>query len=63
MELVIDDAKIYLENTSKKFDIMFFDLSDPVEGGPAKLLYTQSFYQMCGRNFPSECPILFQLQD
>jgi len=47
LELIIDDAKAYLENCSEKFDAIFFDLSDPVEGGPAKLLYTKSFYQMC----------------
>jgi len=47
LELIIDDAKTYLEKTSEKFDVIFFDLSDPVEGGPAKLLYTKSFYEMC----------------
>jgi spermidine synthase len=47
LELVIDDAKAYLERTKDKFDVIFFDLSDPVEGGPAKLLYTQKFYEMC----------------
>jgi len=47
LKLIIDDAKVYLENTKEKFDVIFFDLSDPVEGGPAKLLYTKSFYEMC----------------
>jgi len=47
LELIIDDAKVYLENTAEKFDVIFFDLSDPVEGGPAKLLYTKNFYEMC----------------
>jgi len=47
VELIIDDAKVYLENCKEKFDVLFFDLSDPVEGGPAKLLYTESFYNMC----------------
>jgi len=47
LELVIDDAKVYLENTTEQFDVIFFDLSDPVEGGPAKLLYTKRFYEMC----------------
>lgn len=45
--VIIDDAKAYLERTTEKFDVMFFDLSDPVECGPAKLLYTQNFYRMC----------------
>jgi len=47
VEVIIDDAKVYLENCTEKFDVLFFDLSDPLEGGPAKLLYTQSFYTMC----------------
>eukprot|EP01118_Nematostelium_gracile_P012337 TRINITY_DN4498_c0_g1_i1.p1 TRINITY_DN4498_c0_g1~~TRINITY_DN4498_c0_g1_i1.p1 ORF type:complete len:315 (+),score=87.25 TRINITY_DN4498_c0_g1_i1:118-1062(+) len=47
LELVIDDAKAYLENTKEKFDVIFFDLCDPVEGGPAKSLYTKKFYEMC----------------
>jgi len=47
LELVIDDAKTYLEKTTEKFDVIFFDLCDPVEGGPAKLLYTKKFYEMC----------------
>jgi len=49
VELIIQDAKVYLENTTEKFDVMFFDLSDPVEGGPAKLLYTRKFYEMCAK--------------
>jgi len=47
LELIINDAKLYLEKSTEKFDVMIFDLSDPVEGGPAKLLYTKSFYEMC----------------
>jgi len=46
LELVIDDAKAYLEKTQEKFDLIILDLADPVEGGPAKLLYTQKFYEM-----------------
>jgi len=46
LTLVIDDAKVYLENCKEKFDVIILDLADPVEGGPAKLLYTQKFYEM-----------------
>lgn len=45
-EIVIDDAKKWLEETKEKFDIIIFDLADPVEGGPCKFLYTQKFYTM-----------------
>jgi len=47
VELIIDDAKVYLERTTEKFDVIIMDLSDPLEGGPAALLYTQKFYEMC----------------
>ncbi|KAK9054850.1 hypothetical protein SSX86_025929 [Deinandra increscens subsp. villosa] len=45
LELVINDAKIELENRKEKFDIIVGDLADPVEGGPCYQLYTKSFYQ------------------
>ena len=31
-ELVINDAKKWLENTNEKFDVIINDLADPVEG-------------------------------
>lgn len=46
LDLVIDDAKAWLENTTEKFDIMIMDLDDPLEGGPCYQLYTTEFYQM-----------------
>lgn len=46
-EIIIGDAKAYLENTKDKFDAIILDLSDPLDFGPAKMLYTQSFYTMC----------------
>ncbi|KAM0005608.1 putative thermospermine synthase [Helianthus debilis subsp. tardiflorus] len=45
LELVINDAKIELEERKDKFDIIVGDLADPVEGGPCYQLYTKSFYQ------------------
>jgi len=40
MHLTIGDAKAYAEQTEDKFDIIVMDLCDPVEEGPAYLLYT-----------------------
>lgn len=45
-ELVIQDARKYLEDHHGKFDVIIMDLSDPLEDGPAYLLYTQEFYKM-----------------
>lgn len=44
LDLVINDAKVELEERKEKFDIIVGDLADPVEGGPCFKLYTKSFY-------------------
>ncbi|OGR84602.1 MAG: hypothetical protein A2901_04915 [Elusimicrobia bacterium RIFCSPLOWO2_01_FULL_54_10] len=44
-DVVIDDAKKYLEETSEKFDVIVSDLPSPVEAGPAQELYTVEFYR------------------
>ena len=43
--VTIADARKYLEETDTNFDVIILDLADPVEEGPAYLLYTQQFYQ------------------
>jgi len=45
-ELHFADARKYLENSSDKFDVIIIDLVDPLEQGPARLLYTREFYQI-----------------
>ena len=45
-ELHFVDARKYLEESSDKFDVIIIDLVDPLEQGPARLLYTQEFYQI-----------------
>jgi len=45
LELIIDDAKVRMENTPIKFDIIIMDLDDPLEGGPCYQLYTTEFYE------------------
>jgi len=45
-ELVIADARKYLEETKGKFDVAIIDLVEPLEAGPACLLYTREFYQL-----------------
>ena len=46
VELHFVDARKYLEESSEKFDVMIIDLVDPLEHGPARLLYTREFYQI-----------------
>ncbi|MBT9163322.1 MAG: Polyamine aminopropyltransferase [Chloroflexi bacterium] len=46
VELLHQDAREYLAETREQFDVIIIDLPDPIEGGPAYLLYTQKFYQL-----------------
>jgi len=46
MELVIGDAKEYLQNTEEKWDVIVGDLADPLPGNPCYMLYTTEFYEM-----------------
>ncbi len=40
------DARKYLEETQDVYDIIIIDISEPVQEGPAYLLYTKEFYQI-----------------
>jgi spermidine synthase len=44
--LIHEDARIYLSKTDEYFDVMIMDLVDPMEGGPAYLLYTEEYYKI-----------------
>lgn len=46
VDLKFLDARKYLEETDDVFDVMIIDISEPVEEGPAYLLYTKEFYQL-----------------
>ena len=44
LTLLFDDALAYLRNNTERFDVIIIDIPDPLEGGPAYLLYTEEFY-------------------
>ena len=46
VDLRYEDARAYLRDTSEQFDVMIMDLVDPMEGGPAYLLYTEEYYRI-----------------
>ncbi|MBM4447096.1 MAG: polyamine aminopropyltransferase [Chloroflexi bacterium] len=46
LELCFADARGYLQETNNRFDVLIIDLVEPLEEGPACLLYTQEFYQL-----------------
>lgn len=46
LELLHVDALAYLQDTSEPFDVAIIDVPDPLEGGPAHVLYTREFYEL-----------------
>jgi len=46
LELCFTDARRYLQETNDRFDVVIIDLVEPLEEGPACLLYTREFYQL-----------------
>jgi len=44
-ELRFEDGRKFLENSKEKFDVIIIDIPEPVEAGPAYLLYTVEFYR------------------
>ncbi|HCJ67330.1 MAG TPA: spermidine synthase [Elusimicrobia bacterium] len=48
-ELLIVDAKKYVEETKNRFDCIIADLPSPIKEGPAYQLYTLEFYQILKR--------------
>ncbi len=46
VQLYFNDARRYLEEIKEQFDAIILDLVDPIEKGPASLLYTQEFYRL-----------------
>ena len=46
LELHHTDALKFLEDTEDRFDVVIIDVPDPLEEGPAYLLFTQEFYRL-----------------
>ena len=45
-EFRAEDARAYLERTSERFDLIVVDLVEPLEEGPACMLFTREFYTL-----------------
>ncbi|HSE94361.1 MAG TPA: fused MFS/spermidine synthase [Methylomirabilota bacterium] len=45
-ELRHEDARGYLETTRERFDVIIHDLTEPLEAGPACLLFTREFFRL-----------------
>lgn len=46
VELRHEDARDYLAKSAEPFDVIIIDLPEPIEQGPAYLLYTREFYEI-----------------
>jgi spermidine synthase len=44
--LLHEDARAFLERTDERFDLIVIDLVEPLEEGPACLLFTREFYTL-----------------
>jgi spermidine synthase len=44
-ELIVGDAKAYVERSTEKFDVVLSDLTEPLEDSPSYGLHTASFYR------------------
>jgi spermidine synthase len=45
-ELRHEDARAWLERSAERFDLITIDLVEPLEAGPASLLFTREFYTL-----------------
>jgi spermidine synthase len=43
------DARAFVEGTDERFDVIINDITDPIEGGPSKLLFTREFHAAAAR--------------
>ncbi len=59
-ELAFTDARRWLEENDKKYDVIIIDISEPVEEGPAYLLYTREFYKLVWDRLTDEGTIALQ---
>ena len=46
LQLYHEDAYAYLDRTAQTFDVAIMDVPDPLEQGPAIMLYTVEFYRL-----------------
>ena len=60
VELRYLDARKYLEETGDTYDAIVIDISEPVEEGPAYLLYTKEFYNIVQKRLTKSGTISLQ---
>ena len=59
-EVRIEDARAYLAETKEQFDYICIDLVEPLEEGPACLLFTKEFYKLVSDRLTPEGTMTMQ---
>ena len=59
-ELRHEDARGYLETTRDRFDVAIVDLTEPLEEGPACLLFTREFYRLLSSRLTDDGTLALQ---
>ena len=54
------DARKYLKKTDEIFDIIFMDLTEPLDDGPSYLLFTKQFYKIASERLAADGLIALQ---
>lgn len=63
LELLHMDARLYLEENERRFDVIIVDLPEPVEEGPSRRLFTRQFYELIRTRLAGEGLISLQAGD
>ena len=58
--LLYEDGRKFLENSKETFDVIIIDIPEPVEEGPAYLLYTEEFYRIVSQRLSENGVIALQ---
>jgi spermidine synthase len=58
--LLFEDGRAFLEKTKEIFDVIIVDIPEPIESGPAYLLYTAEFYQIVADHLSKEGIVVLQ---
>lgn len=58
VELILDDARKYVENSGEKFDLIISDLTDPFQDSLSAASFSREFYGLCRNNILKEDGII-----
>ncbi len=63
LDLVISDARHYLEENDERFDVIVIDIPEPLEDSPALKLFTRQFYALLQERLAPDGIIVLQAGD